>query len=151
VTSWAPQFGSYPDAYVIDGSNVYVGGAFYTVNGYTRSYLAQVDATTGNPTAWNPNPNYIVSAMTMMGSDLVAAGYFTYFGQTPQSSLAYLDKTTGNLTSRLAGYGNITVMATDGTNLALGGTMSSAGGYMRNNAASIDLKTGRATLWDPQA
>jgi len=47
--------------------------------------------------------------------------------------------------------GDVRALALDGAVVYVGGTFTSVGGQVRGNLAALDLATGLATAWDPQA
>jgi len=62
------------DALAVSGSDVYVGGAFYTAGGNTRELHRQVDGTTWS--SLGTSVNDIVYALAVSGTNLYAGGNF---------------------------------------------------------------------------
>ena len=57
----------------LDGKTVYAGGEFFNIGAQTplpeKSYLAALDADSGNATSWNPVPNDAVLCTCTAGID----------------------------------------------------------------------------------
>jgi hypothetical protein len=94
----------YVDALTLDGSNLYVGGAFSSIGGQPRMDLARV-STSGSGAAdpaWNPAepPGTFTSsqgeAAAVLGSDVYVGGLFSSIGGQPREGLAALSITTGD-------------------------------------------------------
>src|SRR5262249_48432696 len=82
-TSWTPAPDGAVNSIALDGNTLYVGGAFGTIAGSSRSGLASVDATTGAATAWNPSPNSEVKTVALGTGVVYAGGRFTSLGGVP--------------------------------------------------------------------
>ncbi len=84
-----------------DGSRLFVGGAFSTVNGVNTSGLAGLDPTTGAPTNWSGRIGgyNMVRGLDLVGDDLYVAGGFTSvassIGSNAASRAARFDWQTG--------------------------------------------------------
>jgi hypothetical protein len=63
VAAWNPGTNGPVYALAVNGSVVYVGGAFQTVGVEVRNNIAAVDATSGGPTSWNPRASNTVTAL----------------------------------------------------------------------------------------
>jgi trimeric autotransporter adhesin len=140
----------------VNGSSVYVGGGFTTINGVTRNNIAALDAATGAATAWDPNANNTVSSMGLSGSTVYAGGYFTSIGGQTRNRIAALDATinTANATAwDPNSSGPVLAMAVSGSTVYAGGGFSTIGGQTRHNIAALDatINTANATAWDPNA
>ncbi|TMQ71523.1 MAG: pyrroloquinoline quinone biosynthesis protein, partial [Candidatus Eisenbacteria bacterium] len=90
-------------------------------------------------------------------STLYVGGYFTIIGGQQRNSLAALDKTTANATAWdpnpnfSLGGAVVHALAISGSTVFVGGEMDMMNGVNRNHLAAIDLTTGKATSWDPNA
>ncbi len=114
-----------------DGSVVYVGGAFTTVDGSKRNHVAAFSATTGALLPWNPNVNGKVSAIAAAGSTVYLGGTFTKVGSGAAvgANLAAVSASTGAVVP----WGSAVQPGTDGTVDALDATADDTqvvvGGY----------------------
>jgi len=100
-TSWRPSINGsvYALATSSDGSIVYVGGSFTTVNGSSRTNFAAVGASgAGTVLSWKSNANSGVRAFVVSGSTLYMGGGFRKVqGGIARLGLAAIDGTTGAL------------------------------------------------------
>jgi len=161
MSSWNPDASAYVRAIVPDNgsSQVFIGGNFTTMGGTARNRLAAVNDSTGALiTTWDPNLNGIVYDLEISGTSLFVGGGFTTVagGGTTRNRLAKYDKDTSSLS--LDGSwdpdANLDVydMATDGTNVYLGGNFYylEGGVTYRNKLAAVRATgTGEATDWNP--
>jgi hypothetical protein len=93
------------DAVLRIGNTIYLGGAFTTledpISGQIQpvTYLAGIDATTGQPTTFAPVLNGEVFALAQSpdGSRLYVGGNFTTVGGKTQRRVAAFDTATGQL------------------------------------------------------
>jgi hypothetical protein len=159
ATAWDPNVPEGVHSLAVNGSTVYLGGGFNTVGGQKRHGLAAVDATTGALTSWDPDvEGGLVDALVVNGSNLYVGGQFTSIGGQPRKLLAAVDLASGVPTSWDPNGGgvfqptdNVFSMAVSGSTVYAGGQFTSAGGQPRNDLAALDISTGAATAWDPNA
>lgn len=143
-----------------NGTSIFIGGAFNTVNGVTRRRLAELDATTGQLiTSWQANANKVVNDMTVRGNRLYVAGEFTTMAGLTRTYLAALDTTTGAVDPNLNIAFSVPFMGTnpwirkidvtpDASRLVAIGNFQLANGLDRTQIAMIDLTTTPATVAD---
>src|SRR5205823_4352346 len=95
--TWNPgATGGAVNTFAVDGSTVYVGGAFTTVGGAARAGLAAVD-TSGSLTSWNPGATGgAVNSLAVLGSTIYVGGSFTNLGGGARTGLGAVD-TSGSL------------------------------------------------------
>ena len=134
MTSWAPVLNNQVYALAVspDGSRLYVGGQFTTVNGVTRSRIAAFDTATGTLVAsFAPKVNYIVKSLVATNTTVYAAGQFGTVGGTTRNRLAAFDAATGatlpwdpNADATVQAL----VMTPDGTKIIVGGAFTTVGG-----------------------
>src|SRR5215207_4211164 len=76
-----------------DGTRIYVGGAFTSINGISRGRLAALDPTTGAVMAWRPAPasGGPVRAIAVSGNRLFIGGSFTSVSGQSRPYLALID------------------------------------------------------------
>ncbi|HWU44037.1 MAG TPA: hypothetical protein VN132_11385, partial [Bdellovibrio sp.] len=155
LDAWSPNPNNTVLTLVVDGTTLYVGGSFTSLNsGTTRNRLASFDTTSGTLTSWNPNANAAPISMVVQGGTLYVGGAFTSLnGGTTRNYLASFDTTTGALSSwNPNGGASVRALAISGSVLYAGGDFTSMnGGTTRNYLASFDTTTGNLTAWDPNA
>jgi hypothetical protein len=163
ATTWdpSPSGSGFPcggvSAIAVNGSVVYVGGAFQNIGGQARFHLAALDAATGAATSWNPNPSGApssapnVTELAVVGGTVYAGGQFTTVGGASRARLAALDAATGSATAWNPGPsgGMVHALVVAGGTVYVGGTFTSVGGAMRASLAALDATTGGATAWNP--
>jgi WD40 repeat protein len=80
-----------------DGSTLYIGGLFNTVNGATRHLAGAVSLPSGAVTGFNPNVNgFEVSALDSRGGSVVLGGQFSKVSGVPIANVARVDSITGD-------------------------------------------------------
>ncbi len=140
-----------------DGSTLYVGGAFTTVNGgTTRNHLAAFNTTTGLATSFNPNVDGNVRALQLSsdGSTLYVGGAFTTVngGTTRNHLAAFSTAATGTV---VAGFdpnidSDVLSLALTSSTVYAGGYFSTVnGGTTRNYLAAFNTSDGIVTSFDP--
>jgi outer membrane protein assembly factor BamB len=112
-------------AVISDGSSVWIGGDFTTVNGVAKSRLAKVDALTGAVdqafTATTPNT---VKDLLLAGNQLYVVGEFGQINGVQRDRAALLDKVTGavdpTFDPNVPGLVNTVALNPNGNRLYLG-------------------------------
>ena len=112
-------------AVISDGSSVWIGGDFTTVNGVAKSRLAKVDAFTGAVdqafTATAPNT---VKDLLLAGNQLYVVGEFGQINGVQRDRAALLDKATGavdpTFDPNVPGLVNTVALNPNGNRLYLG-------------------------------
>gem|GEM_PF-1921613 len=133
-----------------DGTSLFVGGTFGTVNGLTRKGLAAVDPATGALNAWKPilGTTGQVDALTYAGGSVYAGGNFSSItggGISSQAFAAKIDAVSATVDSGWHATPNDRVralnIAADGTGrLFLAGDFTSvSGGAGTNKLAAVSL------------
>ncbi len=155
VTTWNPNANGNVHALDVDGSTVYLGGEFTSVGGQLRNRIAALSTATGKADAtWNPNAGNTVRALTVLNSTVYAGGSFTTIGGQTRPYIAALNPTgnSGTATSwNPSANTSINALAASGSTVYAGGDFSSFGGELRNRAGAVDISTGLANGWDPNA
>jgi len=125
---------------VVHGTTVYAVGAFDTIGGLGRKYIAALDAITGNATAWTPNPNGIVHSLAVSGTTVYAGGSFTSIGGQSRNNIAALDASTGNaLGWNPQADSPVLSLAVNGSTVYAGGDFRNIGqGVSHSNFAQFD-------------
>ncbi|MCB0907396.1 MAG: hypothetical protein KDB63_09800 [Nocardioidaceae bacterium] len=142
-----------------DGTSVYVGGAFTTVNGASHRKLVQLSVADGSVVAGFTPPvlDGKVNDLVLDDNALFAAGAFTTVGSVNRPALASFNATTGALTTRLnlavsgVNNGGITAVSKialtpDGDRLVAIGNFAEVAGQPRGQIALIDTSTTQATV-----
>ncbi|WP_345076232.1 PKD domain-containing protein, partial [Brachybacterium paraconglomeratum] len=131
-----------------DGSRIYIGGSFNTVNGQTRYSIAALDATTGELiSSFKPAIGGTgVFALVAKGSMVYAGGLFTQANGTPRTNAAAFNASNGALMPWAPQSDRqIDAMVADpaGQKIILGGRFASVNGNTTmRGAAAVDLQTG---------
>jgi WD40 repeat protein len=91
VRPWNPASNDYVYALATDGTTLYAGGYFTSMEGQTRNHLAAFDSS-GNLLPWNPDlgsdTNEGVMGLAVLADKVYAAGEFTSVAGQPRSGLA---------------------------------------------------------------
>lgn len=132
---------------------IYAGGDFNIVGGQTRSNLACLDLTTGQPTAWNPGANNVVRALATSGSVIYAGGDFTNAGGQTRNYVAAFDTLNGQASAwNPIASAPVYALAYGGSFIHVGGAFTNIGGQNRNYIAALSPAFGSAVLgWNPNA
>jgi len=133
-----------------DGSRVYAGGDFLTVDGKSRSHLAAFDTATGALASWAPKTNGGVRGVAVHGNTVYVGGTFTTLGGSTRQNLGAAAADTGALLP-WAPKADATVFrvaaAPDGTRVFVGGYFSLLNGASRRGTGSLDPVTGANEPW----
>jgi len=157
ISSWNPTLNGRVLALAVspDGSRVYVGGDFTTVNGQTRNRIAALDATTGQLIAsWAPPANSTVIDIVATDTTVYVAGEFSNINGVSRSNVAALSASTGavlNFNAVLAGgHGaRAIVLSPDKKKLVVAGSFTSTNGSTNpgRGMAALDAVTGQSLPW----
>ncbi|MEJ5946298.1 PKD domain-containing protein [Pseudokineococcus basanitobsidens] len=158
VTSFAPSFDGAVNSLTTDGTSVFAGGYFGTVNGTSRRSVVKLSTSgalaSGQPTV----PAGGVNEVVVSGDRLYMGGAFTYAGGQPRGGLAAVDRTSGRLLAEVdvpftgqynGGTTNIKRfdISPDGRSLVAVGNFTSVGGAAHQQVAMVDLPaSGPATV-----
>ncbi|MFV0458922.1 MAG: PKD domain-containing protein [Actinomycetales bacterium] len=143
-----------------DGSRLYVGGTFRSINGVSKKKLAQIDPTTGAPIAgFKANGNAQVNQIAVSDTAVYAGGRFTAINGTPMVGLAAVDPTTGavdtgfdnQLSGGLGTGGTLTVqglkLTPDNSTLIVAHTGRRVADQDRTGVAMIDTASKQLLPW----
>lgn len=157
VTSWNPpdsvvfhQLGDVVNAIVPHGSQVFVGGSFFTLGRSSNSNLVALDAVTGRATSWNGPANGPVADLQILGSTLLAGGSFESAGGWNPGSVAAFDRASGvALPWNPGSVGNVTAIAPHGSRVDIGRSWweDSFPGAL----VAFDSATALPTGWNPSS
>jgi hypothetical protein len=129
-----------------DGSRIFVGGDFTTVNGQTRNRIAAFDTATGALVAnWKPSVSYRVKSIAVSGSTVYFGGSFGLVNGVDRLRLAAVTSDLGTLLPWApATNGDVYAVdvADDGSKAYAGGQFSTVNGTNQNTVTSLDPVTG---------
>jgi beta-propeller uncharacterized protein DUF5122 len=137
----------------VDGSKLYVGGLFKTINGSSRSRVAKIDAVTGAVDGtWKPSPNAEVKALAVGGGRVYAGGGFSSVNGSTRNRLAAFDDTSGSLASWNPNVSSVVydvALSPDASLVYFAGNFSTVGGSTRKRLAAVSASSGSPTGWKP--
>jgi Concanavalin A-like lectin/glucanases superfamily len=133
-----------------DGSTLYVGGDFTTVDGVSRSRLAAFDTATGNLTSWAPKASGPVRGLAVSGGTVYVSGSFNFVNSTVARKNLAAFSTAGALlpwapTADLMVF-RIAV-APNGSRVFVGGYFTNLNGVARRGTGALDPATGATLSW----
>jgi hypothetical protein len=136
----------------VDGSTLYAGGNFSTVNGVTERHLVAINVANHSlVTAFKGTAAGMVRDLMPFGDDLYVAGKVTKVGGVIHRGIGALDATTGKADPAFTFQADNDVLglAMTGTQLILSGSFTQINNSPRVNLAMIDLATNSLTSWAP--
>ncbi|GAB2484566.1 hypothetical protein GCM10027030_18510 [Luteococcus sediminum] len=129
-----------------DGSRVYVGGSFTSVNGQNRYRIAAFDTATGKlVSSFAPAINASVMAITVTDTAVYVGGGFGSVNGNVRTRLAAFDPKTGALLGWAPSANRIVRALTttpDGSRVIAGGLFSTINGASSPGTASLDAADG---------
>ena len=145
--TWAPAADKSVRALALspDGGRLYAGGAFASISGEPRRYLAGLDASGAGAIAWRPllDPNGRVY-------DLAPSGQAVYSAEGgPGGAAAAYDAATGARPWVVKGDGDVQAVAVEDGKVYLGGHFLKLAGKDRRFFAAVDATTGGLDPWAP--
>ena len=154
--TWDPQIDGSVYALARSGDDLYVGGAFATVNGAAHSKIAKLSASTGAVNPWNPGvAGGAVRSIVVAGpSQMFVGGDFTDIGTNSRKYIAAIEPQSG---SPLAWYPTngadapVRALALgDSGTLYAGGEFRVIGGEDHYRTAKISTSSGSViNSWSP--
>ncbi|TCC51353.1 laminin G [Kribbella capetownensis] len=148
VTAFNPVLNGqvYAVAASADGSRIFVGGDFTTVNGVTRNRIAAFDTATGAlVTTWKPSVSYRVKTIAVHGNTVYFGGSFGLVNNLTRNRLAAVSADAGTLLPFAPSVnGDVYAVdsAADGSKVYAGGQFSAVNGTNQNTVTSLDPATG---------
>lgn len=152
--TWAP--GVNGPAYAIeaspDGSRIYVGGDFTSINGTARNRFAVLDRATGSlVTTFTGGANAPVRAIAVSESAVYIGGNFNTVAGASRYRLASFDAQTGALRSwRVSAQSSqveALVLSPDGSRLIVGGRFETLGGQPALGSGAVSTATAAVLPW----
>jgi hypothetical protein len=135
-----------------DGTTLYAGGKFKTVDGVTHRHLVAINVADHSlDTAFKGTAAGMVRDLMSFGNDLYVAGKVTKVGGLEHRGIGALNATTGaaDASFTFQADNDVLGLALTGTQLILSGSFTQINGSPRVNLAMIDLATGTLTGWAP--
>ncbi|HZX08897.1 LamG-like jellyroll fold domain-containing protein [Kribbella sp.] len=148
VSSFNPVLNGqvYAVAASADGSRIFVGGDFTTVDGQTRNRIAAFDTATGALVAnWKPSVSYRVKTIAVSGTTVYFGGSFGLVNNQTRNRLAAVSTDTGTLLPWAPDVnGDVYAVdaADDASKVYAGGQFSTVNGTNQNTVTSLDPVTG---------
>ncbi|MDX2971259.1 LamG-like jellyroll fold domain-containing protein [Kribbella solani] len=148
VSSFNPVLNGqvYAVAASADGSRIFVGGDFTTVNGQTRNRIAAFDTATGALVAnWKPSVSYRVKTIAVSGTTVYFGGSFGLVNSQTRNRLAAVSIDNATLlpwAPSVNGDVYAIDVADNGSKVYAGGQFSAVNGTNQNTVTSLDPVSG---------
>jgi PKD repeat protein len=134
-----------------DGSRLYVGGQFTSVNGVNRYRIAAFDTATGALiNTFAPALDYIVQTIVATNTTVYVGGGFSQVSGTPRTRLAAFSAADGSLLSWAPTADDTVsamVMTPSGSKLIIGGSFKNVNGASAYGMGALDPNTGALVPW----
>ncbi|WP_210505903.1 PKD domain-containing protein [Naasia sp. SYSU D00057] len=137
-----------------DGTRIYIGGAFTTVNGTTRNRVAALNPTTGAViSGFAPSVNSAVEAVVATNSTVYIGGNFTSVAGQSRNRLASLNATSGAVNPLSVQVDDrilALALSPDGGKLVLGGYFTNINGSTDPGFGfgAVNSSTGQVMAWN---
>ncbi len=148
IDSFAPTFNAKVKALAAspDGSTLYVGGSFTTVNGATRNRIAAFDTATGQlVSSFAPSFNSSVNSIQATADAVYVGGLFYKVGSVARAGLAAVRPADGALLSWAPvadGMVQALALTPDNSRLVVGGGFATVNGAQVNGLTSLSTADG---------
>jgi hypothetical protein len=134
-----------------DGSRIYVGGDFTTVDGVSRNHIAAFDTAAGALSAtFRPSISGQVRGIAAANSTVYAGGNFFSVNGVGRTRLAAVAASTGALLSWAPRADHVVrtmVLSPDRTRVIAGGHFATLNGLAAYGMGSLDAATGATLPW----
>ncbi len=154
VTTFAPTLNGQVQTVAAspDGTRLYVGGEFTSVNGVNRYRVAAFNTATGAlVSTWAPTLDYRARAIVATNTTVYVGGAFNVANGNTRNRLAAFSASTGALLAwaPAADAGVLSmVMAPDGSKLVVGGQFTKLAGVAAYGMGALDPVTGAVLPWN---
>ena len=130
-----------------DGSRLYVGGNFNTVNGKTQKKIAVFNTATGALISWKPAagwPNNVIRAIAVGPNSIYVGGAFTKIGSSTVSRIAELSASDGSFVPGFATTADnlVRALVLTPTRLYMGGNFATVNGTTQKSLTAVNPTTG---------
>ena len=147
VTTFKPRFNGAVKALTTDGSAVYAGGSFTTVNGARRLHLVKLSPS-GAMVAFSGHTNREVDALLTRNGWIYAAGTFTKANGSLRNFAAAFSEATGHLQGwKPNADARVDALAMTPTSVIVGGFFNTLAGTSAPRLAATDPATGARLPW----
>ena len=139
-----------------DGSRVYVGGDFTTVDGVARGHVAAFSTATGALLPWAPNIGGQVRALAVTPDLVYVGGNYPSANGQARTHLAAFRTTNAQMTDwaptaeGTGGYVWSMVMSPDQSQVVVGGSFATLNGSPAYGMGALDASTGATRPWAAQ-
>jgi Concanavalin A-like lectin/glucanases superfamily len=134
-----------------DGSTLYIGGDFSTVDGVSRPKLAAFDTATGALISWAPRVTGNIRGIAVKGGTVYVGGTFSVINGQARKNLGAVSATGAGSPLPWAPTADLTVfrlaVAPDGSRVFAGGYFTNLNGVARRGTGSLDPGTGATLPW----
>lgn len=136
-----------------DGSRIYVGGDFTSVNGFARGHVAAFDTASDTlVSSFSPNVGGTVRAIQATNDTVYVGGAFGVVNGQSRTRLASFSASSGGLTSWSPTADNETVwsmvLTPDRSKVVIGGAFSTINQQPAYGMGAVDAVTGATARWD---
>jgi hypothetical protein len=136
-----------------DGSRIYVGGDFTSINGVPRYRVAAFDTATGNLVGtFHPAVSSRVRGLAVTADRVYIGGAFTSVDSSARQHITAVDL-TGKAIAGFSASSDADVWAmapaVDGSRVVVGGRFGKLSGTGRNGLGTVMAADGSAGPWDP--
>ncbi|MBA8792666.1 PKD repeat protein [Friedmanniella endophytica] len=148
ITSFAPTVNGRVRTVAVspDGSKLYIGGSFTSVNGVSRYRIAAFNTATGALiSSFAPTVGSDVFSITVTNNAVYLGGWFTTVNGVARTRLAAVDPTSGALLGWAPTADNTVyslAASGDGSKVIVGGSFANVNGSFSPGIASLDGTTG---------
>jgi hypothetical protein len=137
-----------------DGSRLFAGGSFTTVNGQARKHLVAINVADHSlvpPATWKGTASGMVRDLVVSGNTLFVGGTFSSIAGAASKGIGAVSATTGARVTTFNHSVDLGVMglALTSDKLLLSGNFTQVDGQPRASIAAIDLSTYALTSWSP--
>jgi PKD repeat protein len=135
-----------------DGTRIYVGGDFTTVDGVARGHVAAFDTRTNAlVSGWSPKVSGQVRGLGITGGTVYVGGNFTSAGGATRTRLAAFQTSTGAMTSwapaATGGYVWTMTMSPGDGKVLVGGSFTQLSGSAAYGMGAIHASTAATLPW----
>jgi trimeric autotransporter adhesin len=148
LLGWSPSANGSVLAMATDGSSLYVGGSFTSIDSTSRPRVAAID-TSGALLPWASGANATVHAVYLRGSTVYIGGAFTTLGGQPRDYVGATTTAGALLPWDPEANDRVNAITSVASgNIVVGGAFDDVGGESNDHIAPLDPVTGEPQPWD---